>query len=161
VGSESDLEETVRLKVQRSVRGGGFLGSNENGIPDEEIIYRRVPDHPDYLAPDLITGKKAPTHTAFRWDPDGISVHRSSILADKGLGPHSMIKKEGQVVYGFPVRVVRSCKAKVLDDPDFDDPPIGVAHALIQCEVPKPEKLRRREISEALADASERFFPPE
>lgn len=160
MGGESGLEKTFFLRVG-SLREGGSLGSSESDIPDDEIIYRRIPDKPDFLAPDLITGKKAPTHTAFKWDPDGISVHRSSILSEHDLGPHSMIKKEGQVVYGFPVQVVRSCKAKVLDDPDFDDPPIGIAHALIQCEVPRPDRPRRREISEALAEAAERCYPPE
>ncbi|MER5887260.1 hypothetical protein ABT160_25850 [Streptomyces sp. NPDC001941] len=128
---------------------------------DDEVIYRRIPNKPDFLAPNLLTGEKLPTHTAFRWDRDGISVHRSSILSAHNLGPEAMVKKEEHTVYGFSVQTVRSCKAKLINDPDLDDPPIGIAHALIQGDVPKPEKPVRREISESLAQASRRYYPPE
>lgn len=72
-----------------------------------------------------------------------------------------MVKKDNHLVYGFAAKVTLSCKARIIDDPDPADPPIGIAHALIQCEVPKPDKPRRREISETLAQASERYYPPE
>lgn len=137
------------------------MGHTDEEIPDDEVIYRRVPDKPDYLVPDLLTGEKAVTRTAFKWDSDGISVHRSSILEAHDLGPHSMVKRDDHTVYGFPAAATRPCKAKIVNDPDFDDPPIGVAHALVQCEVPRPDRPRRREITEALAQASRRYYPPE
>lgn len=128
-------------------------------IPDDEDMYRRIPDKPDFLAPDLLTGERVPTRTAFQWDDDGISVYRSSVLRENSLGPDATIKREGQLVYAFPARAPRSCKAIVVADPIVDDPPAGIAHALIQCEVPKPDRIRRREISEVLAQASRRCYP--
>ncbi|MGW2324237.1 hypothetical protein ACWC5C_00565 [Streptomyces sp. NPDC001700] len=137
------------------------MSARDENNSDSELIYRRIPEAPGFLVPDLETGRRVPTHTAFRWDPDGISVHRSSLLTEYGLGPEAMVKKPGQMVYGFPARATRPCKAKIIDAPDPEDPPIGMAHALIQCEVPRPDKPRRREISEALAEESRLCFPAE
>lgn len=130
---------------------------DDSSIPDDETIYRRVPDVPDFLAPDLISGELKPTRTAFQWDDDGISVHRSSTLEAEGLKPDSILRKSTQMVFGFAALVPRSCGAGVIDDPQPDDPPAGIAHALIQCEVPRPSKPRRRQVSEALAAASRRI----
>lgn len=64
------------------------------------------------------------------------------------------------MVFGFQVRTPRSCGFGVVNDPISDDPPAGIAHALIQCEAVKPERSRRREIAEALAEAAIRYHPP-
>ena len=136
---------------------GGYLSWDDSFVPDDEVIYRRVPDVPDFLVPDLLTGERRPTRTAFHWDDDGISVHRSSLLAKASLQPDCILRKSTQMVFGFKAEVPRSYSAEIVDDPQLDDPPAGVAHALIQCEPPRPPRPRRRIISEALAQASVRI----
>ncbi|GAA3104266.1 hypothetical protein GCM10020254_57610 [Streptomyces goshikiensis] len=134
---------------------------DEPSIPDDETIYRRIPNKPEFMAPDLLSGERAVSRTAFQWDDDGISVHRSSILEANDLGPESIIRREGQMVFGFTAAAPRVCGAGVVDDPIPDDPPAGIAHALIQCETVKPDRARRREIAETLAGASRQYYPAE
>lgn len=136
-----------------------MLAWDDTSIPNAETIYRRVPNKPDFMVPDLETGEKALTRTAFQWDDDGISVHRSSILEESGLGPDAVVRRDGQMVFGFPAGAPRTCGAGVVNDPVTDDPPAGIAHALIQCETLKPDRARRREIAETLASASKKHFP--
>lgn len=136
-----------------------MLAWDDASIPNEESIYRRIPDKPDFYSPDLVTGERRPSRTAFQWDSDGISVHRGSILSNSGLGPSAVVRKEGQEVFGFAAAAPRSCGAGIVNDPDPDDPPAGIAHALIQCETSKPDRARRREIAETLARASRKCFP--
>lgn len=132
---------------------------DDASIPDKEIIYRRVPDKPDFLVPDLLTGVRRPSRAAFQYRGDGISVHRNSILEENDLGPEAVLRDAKQTVFGFEAAAPRSCGAGVVNDPVPEDPPAGIAHALIQCETPTPDRARRREIADTLAEACEKYYP--
>lgn len=131
---------------------------DDPSIPDVEVLYRRVPDKPDFLVPDLLGDEKRPSRTAFQWDPDGISVYRESLLQSASLDASAVAKIPTHMVFGFCVVVPRFHGAGVVNDPVEDDPPAGFAHALVRCEKPRPDKTRRREVSTALADLSQRVL---
>lgn len=126
-------------------------------ILDSEILYRRVPDVPDFLVPDLISEVKTPSRAAFQFDPDGISVYRKTLLDEENLGPESVTKKPGQMVFAFNASVPRACGVGVVFDP-VDDPPAGFAHSLVRGEKPRPDRAKRAEVGDALAEASERVY---
>ncbi|MGW7203908.1 hypothetical protein [Streptomyces sp. NPDC054837] len=131
---------------------------DDPAISDDEILYRRVPNVPGFLAPDLISGVRKPTRTAFQFDPDGMSVYRKVLLDEENLGPESVTKKPGQMVFAFIAAVPRRCGVGVVHDP-VDDPPAGFAHSSIRGEKPRPDSREKRvEVGDALAEASEQVY---
>ncbi|MFE7838703.1 hypothetical protein ACFU53_22420 [Streptomyces sp. NPDC057474] len=131
---------------------------DDASILDEEVIYRRVPDVPNFLTADLISGDRKPSRAAFQFDSDGISIHRKALLDEHGLGPDSVIKKPGQMVFSFLAAVPRSHGVGIIYDP-VDEPPAGFAHALIRGEKPRPDdKALRARVGDALAEASVRVY---
>ena len=127
---------------------------DDRSIPGDEVLYRRVPVKPTFVGVDLISGEPYLQRAAFQWDEDGISVYRRALLVALRLTPVSVLRNGNQDAYFFEVAAARACGAGVRDSPDDDDPLVGRAHALIQCEADKPSKSRRREIQNALAAAA-------
>lgn len=109
----------------------------EDDLADDAVLRRISDGGPNMVAVDSITGERSPTSGAFKPDDDGVSVFRERRLADVGLGPNAIVRREVNLVVRLPVSAVRSIEPlDVKDDPwpcDVDDleNPAYVAHALI------------------------------
>lgn len=116
------------------------LPEDDLGIPNDEILYRRLSyDNGDWIVRHLVTKQRVrPTSGAFNPDPDGLSVYRDTrlLVLVPPLGPADLVAGPESVVVGFTVGDVRSLRLGVKDDPwpvDVPDPehPRNSAHALI------------------------------
>lgn len=131
---------------------------DDKSIPSDETLYRRVPQHPDFLVRDLLSGQEKISRAAFKWDPDGISVYRHLLMQRWGIDLKMLLRTESQRLYSFKVAAVRREGAGVTDEVDPEDMQAGKAHALIQGPTGRPSRDRRREITDALAAVAERVL---
>lgn len=101
---------------------------NDPQIPDDEVIFRRVRMNPDHRTFDPEKGQWVPSAGAFRrMEGEGMSAHMNSVLESKGRAGHSLYDPERYGAVRFPVEVVRSAGAGVVqtlpsveEEPDQD-----------------------------------------
>jgi hypothetical protein len=109
---------------------------DDPSIPPEEALYRRVPAVP-YVGMALLdedSGEVTFKRGAFKWDNDGCSCNRHSVLVANQLTWQDVKKKPEHGVMRLRVSDVRENGMGVADDPwpDVPEPmPADVAHALI------------------------------
>lgn len=103
-------------------------------VEDNEYLLRSVPNSPDFLTtPDLVTGQRRIELAALKFDDDGISVYRASLLQAVDTPLERVAKGDGAYVFAFPAELVRRVTGfDVIHSPDDEDPEIGFAHALIR-----------------------------
>jgi hypothetical protein len=125
---------------------------NDPEIKDDEWLYRRVPTRPDFFQQfDLRTGERILGRGAFQFDDDGMSVYRESLIKIHNLTLRQVRRSTEFLLCKFTVGQIRELEAGVVDDPDPDDDPIGVAHASVRVEsVIKPPKPQRKIIQDGL-----------
>jgi hypothetical protein len=130
---------------------------NDPNISDEDWIYRRVLNRPDFFTQsDVLTGEPRIGRNAFKFDSDGMSVYRHGLIVEHRLTLAQIRRNSGYFLYKVAVGTVRKLSAGVVDDPDTDDPVIGIAHASVRCElVIKPPPAQRRVIQEGLIAAAQ------
>ena len=87
-------------------------------IPDEAVLWRRIPDRHFTLQPD---GSIRPSSAAFDDDPDGDPM--STVLARPGRDPFPvLLGNEGWALAAIGVALVREC-GWVLERRPVDDEP--------------------------------------
>lgn len=107
---------------------------DDSQIPDDEMIFRRVPMQPSHATFDALRGVWVPHAGAFRRSAgEGVSVHMDSILESRGRARHTLYDRERHGAVRFPVGVVRAAGAGVIqttptveEEPDED---LCAAHA--------------------------------
>lgn len=118
---------------------------NDPQIPDDEVLYRRVPTKPSHATFDALRGRWVPHAGAFQREArEGMSVHLDGTLEARGRARHTLYDPERYGAVGFPVAVVRAANAGVLlttptveEEPDED---LRAAHAEVR--PPEPKKDR-------------------
>ena len=105
-------------------------------IPDTEALYRRVPAVPfDHMVlQDEDTGEITFRRGAFKWDKDGCSCYRHSVLVENGFTWKDAKNKPENGVLRVYVSDLRENKLGIANDPlpDVSEPrPRDVAHALM------------------------------
>jgi hypothetical protein len=105
-------------------------------IPSTEAFYRRVPAVPfDHMVlQDEDTGELTFRRGAFKWDKDGCSCYRHSVLVEHGFTWEDAKNKLENGVLRVFVSDVRENALGIADDPHPSLPeprPRDVAHALI------------------------------
>lgn len=105
---------------------------NDPEIAHESAVYRRIPNRPNFMVPDLDGGPGSPAPGAFKCDPDGISVYRDEPMKVHGISVADLKSRSDDHVFGIRVADVRHAGAGVVDSPDPEDPNIGPAHASIR-----------------------------
>lgn len=130
---------------------------NDLTIPDEDWLYRRVPrTNHFYDHIDLITHERRLGRGAFRFDDDGMSVHRHALVIRHHLTARQLRRDDKADLWRFQVGNARKLDAGVVDDPDPYDPPIGVAHASVRCHPEiRPPKKKRDTIARGLIAVAE------
>ncbi len=88
-------------------------------IPASSIVYRRVASVGDanMLGWNEGTGELYVKSGAFRFDPDGCSVHRDALLAANGLSYRDLIRAPQNVILGIRVEQIRARGMGVRDTP--------------------------------------------
>lgn len=115
---------------------------DDTDILDSEAIYRRVPGVPfvHMVLKDEETGETRAKRGAFKWDKDGCSGYRHSLLTENGLTWEDVKKRPENGVLRVYVADLRNnliAKIGIANDPwpDVPDPhPRDVAHALMVAE---------------------------
>lgn len=107
---------------------------DDEQFPDDELLYRRVPDQPSFLkVTDPVTGARRPTPAAFRikTEPDGLSISILGLIRRHALKTCDLCKDwTTHGVARFEAGHVRPTTG-VTEQPT-DDPLIGKAHGLIR-----------------------------
>jgi hypothetical protein len=109
---------------------------DDTDIPDAEALYRRVPAVPFVymVLQDEDTGEITFRRGAFKWDKDGCSCYRNSVLNRHGFTWEDTKNKPENGVLRVYVSDLRENRLGIADDPypDLPEPrPRDVAHALI------------------------------
>lgn len=122
------------------IKRGSVGDYDDDQFLDDELLYRRVLDDPEYLsAIDPITGKRRPTVAAFSYSGNGLSVSIHGLIRRHGLKTCHLCKNWGtHGVARFQARHVRP-DAGVIEDPT-DDLLIGKAHGLVRGPNGKPPR---------------------
>lgn len=129
---------------------GGEWVWDDPSIEGTSTLYRRVPNLPSFLIPDLEGGSAKPSFAALKWDPDGISMYRLELLVQSGLKADSIKNDPSDLVFGFMVRDIRDADAGVTDTPDPEDTEKGQAHSSVRHCIPKPDKPTKKRIREKI-----------
>jgi hypothetical protein len=109
---------------------------DDPGIPPTERLYRRVPAVPfvHMVLQDEDTGEFVFKRGAFKWDPDGCSCYRHSVLDVNGFTWLDAKNVDSNGVLRVIVADLRDNGLGIADDPHPDVPeprPRDVAHALM------------------------------
>ncbi len=111
---------------------------DDASIPGDDAVLRRLSDGgPSMVTIDAVTGVRRPSSGAFKPDEDGVSVFRTSRLADQNLNASAVVTGPHALVVQLSIGEIRSvAQLGVRDDPwpeDVEDPdhPRYAAHALI------------------------------
>lgn len=136
---------------------------NDPQIPDEDSLYRRVPNRPDYyFQRDLLDSSPVIGRNAFQFDDDGMSVYRDGLVIKHSLTLRQIRRNVNSLLFKFTVGAVRALLAGVIDSVDEDDSEIGVAHGLVRSESgPKPPRPIRKKIQDGLVQAAEHVIVEE
>lgn len=116
------------------IKSGQAGAYDDDTLTDDDLLYRRVPDKPDFLTQrDPITGRRRPQPAAFsiKHEPDGLSVHVESIIRTLRLKTKHLCDWETHGVARFEVRHVRPTLGVIAHE-DRADAYLGKAHALIR-----------------------------
>ncbi|SFM89506.1 hypothetical protein SAMN05421671_4064 [Pimelobacter simplex] len=106
---------------------------DDPGIPPDEMLLRRIPRHPDFRVPDVLSGRLLIKKSALRYNPDGMSVQADSLLPVAGVARHEIYNWETHNGIEFPVDAARRTEqAGVVAEPDPDDERLGEAHASVR-----------------------------
>jgi hypothetical protein len=130
--------------------------ADDLSIPPEEAIYRRVPAVP-FVGMALIdedSGEVTFKRGAFKWDKDGCSCNRHSVLVENNLTWQDVKKKPEHEVMRVHVSDLRENRMGIADDPWPDVPapvPADVAYALIVA-----HELSNRQREQALSAIARR-----
>ena len=99
--------------------------ADDLSIPDDEILYRRIPLHPpDMIQPTEFTGEYRPSSGSFRSEGP-LSVDRGSLTS-----PEETRDRARPALFHVAevrARVVRECGCRLVKDPMHDNP----AHVLV------------------------------
>ena len=145
----------------------GDAPPNHEGAPParpplaaDDAVFRRIPDDPNMLATDRVTGDRRPSSGAFKPDADGVSVYSETELHTANLTYQAVFVSSTGFVARLPVSAIRAVTGlDAVSDPwprDVPDPdhPRNAAHALITgwAGIPKGTRLDRQK---ALATSPE------
>lgn len=133
---------------------------DDDRIPDEETLYRRVPNLAEMFGQvrDLATGVAVLSRASLRFDENGMSVYRRELMLLHSKSLELIKRRESDQVFSFSVGLVRQNRCGVVDDVDDEDKDVGVAHALVRGENsdrPMP-KDRRNEIVDEICRQAHR-----
>jgi len=131
---------------------------DDEDVPDEATLFRRVPDQPDFLDVDLNGGPPRLGLGVFSYkDEDGMSVYVSSRMKDEDISDEELIDWKRVYLCRFPVATVRRADAAtpypdgtapvgsdtetaggvVLDVASFpDDERVQRSHGLVRIPIP-------------------------
>jgi hypothetical protein len=127
---------------------------DDESIPHDETILRRIKKHPDCLLPDLATGELGIKAGALIFDKgDGMSVHQDSLRHELGVLRQDMCDWETHHAIEFEADVVRDGDGGVVHKDDPDDPVLGEAHALVRTKSPTFPRTQRNAIRARIIDA--------
>lgn len=99
--------------------------ADDQSIPDDEILYRRIPLHPpDMIQPTEVVGEYRPSSGSFKSDGP-LSVDRGSLASPEETRDRA---RPGLFhVAEVKARVARECGCRLVKDPIRDNP----AHVLV------------------------------
>jgi hypothetical protein len=148
----------------------------EDYVRDEEVLYRRVLNRPEYFTQNLKEeGEWIVTRTAFYDSSDEISVDRAALCNNNPL--HTQNKDPANGVVQLTAKEVREIggikhggthveyEFDVIPDPIKDNPELedNLAHALIWPDPKKVSKGASKRLREALARIANKYgwlIPP-
>lgn len=107
---------------------------DDDRFGDSELVYRRVPKRPDFLATiDPITEQERPTPAAFsiKDGEDGLSVYADSLIEAHGLERQRLCAWDTHGVAEFEVGLVRA-ELGIVGKVDSEDTVMGLAHAVVR-----------------------------
>lgn len=119
---------------------------NDSGIPDEEILYRKVLRQEGHLAWDAENDCYRPGLAALRRDPNtGLSTHAGSLLEMRGRSPETLYDSARYCTMYFQAGIPREesnvgiiyVEAEIEHEPDED---LRFAHAEVRPENPEKDK---------------------
>lgn len=106
---------------------------NDPKVPDDAVLYRRLPPHHVKPSPDHELGSRHTSNCFQDPDPQGVSVYVAALLAVEGLGPDDIVAGMGP---GWGVAETTAGAARALGfgvrlrpDPAVADDPRNAAHA--------------------------------
>jgi len=126
---------------------------NSFTFSDESLFIRRIPQNPDFLIPNVMTGKRdLKANAAFQFDEDGMSVSSAELLDQAGFDARNFCDWNRYSAVKFPASAPRSTRlADVVYDPV--DGHLGFAHALV-VPIVRLTRESKRDLRVALAFAS-------
>lgn len=131
---------------------------DDPAIPDSDVLLRRLPDRPNFLVRDLVTGSVTFQRAAFKYNAnDGMSVSRESLLSEHGLDPKQAVQNAlTHRAAAFKVGVVRRAGAGVVDTPcqhvEWMPEDLPKCHACVRTEEPTPPKPKWDAIRQAIIE---------
>lgn len=125
---------------------------DDDAIPPEERVLRRVRRIPDCVIFDLLTGEPEIKAGALKFDDDGMSVHRDSCRAALGVPRSEICDWDTHHAIEFAVATVRRGQGGVVHEDDPGDTVLGKAHALVRTRSPRPSKSEKTAIRDQIID---------
>ena len=139
---------------------------DDPGIADSELLYRRIPKHPDHRTFDAERERWVPTTAALRREADeGMSVHRHAVLAERGRDPLSLYDPATHGSISFVAGVPRSQGAGVVatsptedEEPDEDR---RASHAEVRPERSEKDRAAWSRVANSIATQCQWVQPVE
>lgn len=138
-------------------------------VQDEDVIYRRIPVHPDHRTADPLNGGCLPSPAAFQvpWKantpPTGLSGHLDRLVPTSRKPPNLYTTTRfGAVAY--KVRIVRAqgeAGVVITDDPLEEDPILRGSHVEVRTPEPRDKRAFRDLRETIISNCSWAQVPPE